>query len=92
MTSFQINGAYEGDTFVAVYVEEYWEGGFRQSTYYVTKSGGTYIEDADFVDSDQPYTEEPYTEDPYTEEPYDYPSDYPTQYPDEGGLYDDSVG
>jgi len=102
LTSFQINGAYEGDTFVAVYVEEYWEGGFRQSTYYVTKSGGTYIEDADFVDSDQPYTEEPYTEDPYTEEPYtedpyteepyDYPSDYPTQYPDEGGLYDDSVG
>jgi len=108
LVDYRITGAYEGDTFVAVYVEEYWEGGFRQSTYYVTKGGGTYIEDADFADSDQPYTEEPYTEEPYTEEPYteepyteepytdgpngDYPSDYPTQYPDEGGLYDDSVG
>jgi len=102
LTSYSINGAYVGDTFVAVYVEEYWEGGYRQSTYYVTKTGGTYIDDADFVDSDQPYTEEPYTEEPYTEEPYteepyteepyDYPSDYPTQYPDNGEIPDDSVG
>lgn len=107
LTSYSINGTYVGDTFVAVYVEEYWEGGYRQSTYYVTKTGGTYIDDADFVDTDQsyteepyteepyteePYTEDPYTEDPYTEEPYDYPSDYPTQYPDNGEIPDDSVG
>lgn len=103
LTSYEITGAHTGDDFVAVYVNEYWEGGFRSSTYYVTKTGGTYIEDADFVDSessyteepytDEPYTEEPYTEDPYTDEPpYDYPTDYPTQYPDEGGAYDDSVG
>jgi len=102
LTSYSINGAYVGDTFVAVYVEEYWEGGYRQSTYYVTKGGGTYIDDADFVDSDQPYTEDPYTEDPYTEDPYtedpytmppdDYPTDYPTQYPDNGEIPDDSVG
>jgi len=99
LTSYEITGAYAGDTFVAVYVNEYWEGGFRSSTYYVTKTGSTYIEDADFVDSDSGYTEEPWTEEPYTEEPYtefppeDYPTDYPTQYPDDGGdYYDDSVG
>lgn len=103
LQSYQITSSYVGDTFVAVYVEEYWDGGFRQSTYYVTKGGGTYIEDADFVDSDQPYTEEPYTEEPYTEDPYtedpytedpgEYPSDYPTQYPDNGETpYDGSVG
>ncbi|HQR80828.1 MAG TPA: hypothetical protein PLT68_11460, partial [Actinomycetota bacterium] len=66
LTSYQITGAYAGDTFVAVYVEETWEGGFRSSTYYVTKTGGTYIEDADFNDTDSGYTEEPWTEEPYT--------------------------
>jgi hypothetical protein len=76
LTSFDINGAYIGDTFVAVYVEEYWEGGYRQSTYYVTKDGGTYIDDADFTDSD-------------TTEPGDYPSDYPEQYPDDGGVVEE---
>ncbi len=102
LTSWQITGSHSGDTFVAVYVNEVWEGGTRSSTYYVTKTGGTYIEDADFVDTDtgytedpyteDPYTEDPYTEDPYTEDPYDYPSDYPEQYPDEGGEPTDAVG
>ncbi len=100
LQSYQITGSYVGDTFVAVYVEEYWDGGIRNSTYYVTKGGGTYIEDADFSDSpvgpteepwteepytEEPWTEEPYTEEPWTEEPYtEYPEDYPTQYPDNG--------
>ena len=93
LNSFRITGSHSGDTFVAVYVNEVWDGGTRSSTYYVTKTGGTYIDDADFVDTDngyteQPYTEEPYTEEPYTEQPYDYPSDYPEQYPDNGGETD----
>jgi hypothetical protein len=73
LISYEITGAYVGDTFVAVYVEEYYEGGYRQSTYYVTKGGGTYIDDADFTDSD-------------TSEPNEYPSDYPEQYPDNGAT------
>ena len=73
LTSYEITGAYVGDSFVAVYVDEYWEGGYRQSTYYVTKGGGTYIDDADFNDSD-------------TSEPNEYPSDYPEQYPDNGAT------
>ncbi len=77
LTGYDITGSYAGDTFVAVYVEEYWEGGYRQSTYYVTKDGGTYIDDADFTDSDT------------TEQPSDYPSDYPEQYPDNGGVVEE---
>ncbi|MEZ5158440.1 MAG: DUF6777 domain-containing protein [Candidatus Nanopelagicales bacterium] len=98
LNDFRITGAHTGDSFVAVYVEEYWEGGFRASTYYVTKTGGTYIDDADFVDTpwatedpyteepytEEPYTEEPYTEEPYTEEPYtEEPYDYPSDYPEQ---------
>jgi hypothetical protein len=95
LTSFQITGSTVGDTFVAVYTEEYWEGGFRQATYYVTKGGGTFIDDADFVDSDvappqeyPPDYPEQYPDDGQTptEEPGEYPSDYPEQYPDEGGA------
>ena len=82
LNDFRITGSHTGDSFVAVYVEEDWEGGFRTSTYYVTKTGGTYIDDADFVDTPRA-TEQPYPEESYTEQPYDYPSDYPEQYPDE---------
>ena len=57
---------------MAVYVEEDWEGGFRTSTYYVTKTGGTYIDDADFVDTPRA-TEQPYPEESYTEQPHDLP-------------------
>lgn len=101
LNSFTITGANVGDTFVAVYTEEYWDGGFRQATYYVTKSGGTYIDDADFTDSDIAPPEEypsdyptqyPDNGETPTEEPYDYPSDYPTQYPDDGGMETGAVG
>lgn len=104
LTSYEITGVHRGDTFVAVYVTEYWEGGTRSSTYYVTPTGngGTFIEDADFSDTYYDHTEEPYTEEPNTEQPYteDYPTDYPTQYPDNGetpydgydGYDDGSVG
>jgi hypothetical protein len=92
LTSFTITGANVGDTFVAVYTEESWEGGFRQGTYYVTKTGGTYIDDADFFDSDVAPPEEYPSDYPTqypdngqtpTEEPWDYPDDYPTEYPDD---------
>lgn len=82
LQNYTIDGAYVGDTFVAVYVQEYWEGGYRQSTYYVTKGGGTYIEDADFNDTPG---------DPYpTEEPSEGATDYPEQYPDESGYPEES--
>lgn len=103
LQDFVIDGSNLGDTFVAVYTEEYWDGGTRRGTYYVTRTGDTYIDGADFVDT----TGEDIPQDPVDDYPEqypdngdlttpdddaEYPTDYPEQYPDEAETTDGAVG